>query len=738
MSNKRNKKKSSISMIKKFVGSTKRVVESIKQKTTPAREFMSKGRTLAMILEIVVASQFLGWPVNSIMLGKLPHILCIIMAAVVLVIFAEFLNLVIKIIFGGGKRCKSYFLTSFASVFAINMIANQANAVVGAILMSFLLVLSVDILGRTILGFIKTHRFKQIAAYIAGVLSLTYLIFFAVFYRGDCFGKSRIDFYNSIRGDIDTSATDFSTYLENGAYSVKTLSYGPDESDDMVTNTIDLTKFKDAKETEDPMTGLIRLISDKDFEKTPVKGQIWYPEGKKNCPVFFIVHGNHESSVPSYLGYEYLGTYLASNGYVVVSVDENIINEIQTNNDLRAYLLLENMKVILDLSEHSDNPLSGMIDVDKIAIGGHSRGGEMVATAYLFNELDNYPEDGNIKFDYHFNISSIVAISPVVDQYMPVGHSVEISDVNYLLLHGANDQDVSTMMGEKQYNNISFTKDSDEFNFKSSVYVLGANHGQFNSLWGQYDTPIGKGFLNTNHFLDESDQKKIAKAYIRTFLDTTLLKDESYITLFSDASSYAGDLPDTIYITNYEDSDTTVLCSFDDTVDISNYDSGANVDVTGADRWTIVPYERGNGGEGEDFVLNLKWKEKSEPSIGIDFPAIDISEGYISFGLADMREDTEKIDEEVNYKVVLTDASGNKVTVSRPVMIYPSLATQLFKQDIFFKNYEYKHQMQTVKITSKMFKQSKFDFSSVVKMTILLDGTTEGEIIIDDVGYRNY
>ena len=33
---------------------------------------------------------------------------------------------------------------------------------------------------------------------------------------------------------------------------------------------------------------------------------------------------------------------------------------------------------------------------------GHSRGGEAVATAALFNTLSYYPEDANIRFDYHY------------------------------------------------------------------------------------------------------------------------------------------------------------------------------------------------------------------------------------------------------------------------------------------------------------------------------------------------
>ncbi len=721
-------------LIKRIWNGIKKPFKFLWKKSGPAREFMGKGRAGGMILEIIVASQLWSSGTYFTFLGKIPLILCVVITAVIWVIFAELLNLIIKIVFGGGKRCKSYFFTSLMAVGSMNTISDQFGAVPGMLIMTFLLVLSSDITGRIVWSFIRTRRFKQVFAYAAGVLSVSYLILFAFFYHNDNFGESRISFYNGIYQQ--ESYTDgFSSYLENGPYSVGTLSYGPGEGEDLAAGTIDLSVYDYIEDAEDPLSALTRAVSDYDFAKTPVKGQIWYPEGQSNCPVFFIVHGNHDSTTPSYLGYDYLGEYLASNGYAVVSVDENIINELGTNNDLRAVLLLENMKFLLDQSSSSGSLISGLIDPEKIAIGGHSRGGEMVATAYLFNELDSYPEDGSIKFDYHFNITSIVAIAPVVDQYRPVSRSVELSDVSYLLLHGSNDQDVSIMCGEKQYNNIKFTGEAGDYMIKSEVYILGANHGQFNSLWGQYDSPTGKGYLNTYNFIAGDEQKLIAKAYIRTFLDLTLLGDDTYLSLLKDVSQYTGDLPDTVYITNFEDSDRVTLCSFDRTTDISDYGNGTSIDVTGTKCWTIEPYTRGDGGEGEDYVLSLSWEEDSSPAIIVDFDPIDISDGYICFGIADMREDTEDLEEGLDYTVTLKDANGNEVSITRPVFVWHSLAVQLWKQDVFFGSYEYKHQIQGVVITPDMIGQADLDLAQITGMTITTDGTAEGEIIIDDIGY---
>ena len=734
--------------VKSFFGKLWRGIKKpfgfIKRKTEPAREFMKTGRAGGMIAELFLAVAFMFWIFDGMTNNKLPWLVMFLVTTIILLLSVGLLNLILKIIFGAGKRCKLYFFVAFFSVCANNLIGNMFHAIILAILMSFLLTLSVDVLGRCIWSFIKSRKFKQVFAYVVTVLSIAYIGYYISFFFNDNFGKSRVDFYSQIPVANSEQVSGFDGYLENGQYKVAALTYGPESSDDLVTETLDYTVF-DSVRDRGGFTAVTDLFIDYDFKKVPVKGKIWYPEGESDCPVFFMVHGNHDSNIPSYLGYEYLGEYLASNGYVVVSVDENIINATGEGNDKRAILLLDNMKFIFEQNKLDSSILSGLIDEDKVAIGGHSRGGEMVAAAYLFNDLEAYPEDGNIKFDYHFNITSIVAISPVVDQYMPVSHSVEISDVNYLLIHGANDQDVSSMMGEKQYNNVTFSyeekdtsgKNSEDKDYlKSSVYILGANHGQFNSLWGRYDLDgASNHYLNTNYFIDEADQKLIAKAYIRAFLDSTLGIDDTYESLLSDISGYRSYLPKTVYITNYSDSDFIDLVTFDDTVDIANFESGASVECTGTDTWTIAQYARGDGGEGENYVFDCSWEKGSEPVVEVTFPEIDISNGCISFEVADLREDTEKLQEGLKYSVELEDTSGKTVTVENPVLVYHSLAVQLYKQEVLAGKYEYKHQLQRVAIEPSMFGDAKFDYSKVVAMRIITDGTDAGELLINNIGY---
>ena len=721
---------------KKVWGGIKKPFSFIKRKTAPARNFMKAGRPGGMIAEALTGILFTGWVVGESFNEKLPVWLDYLIAAAVLIAVTEIGALLLKPLVGGSKRCKAYFWMALFCVMFVNFVGTQGSLTGQAFLMSFALALSADVFGRILWGFAKTKRFKQVFAYIAFVIAGAYIGAYCYFLASDTFGDSRVAFYNGIEVPSSEQVTGFDEYLMNGPYSVATLSYGPGEEDDILTETLDYTKF-DSIANRGGLDALFDPIHGYEFDKVPVKGKIWYPEGETNRPVFFMVHGNHDSWVPSYLGYDYLGEYLASNGYVVISVDENIINATGEGNDKRAILLLDNMQTILDLNKDEESKIFGLIDEERIAIGGHSRGGEMVATAYLFNDMDVYPEDGNIKFDYHFDITSIVAISPVVDQYMPVQLAVEISDVNYLLLHGSNDQDVSDMMGEKQYNNVTFSDDSDEFNLKSSVYILGANHGQFNSRWGQYDMAgLTNCYLNTYNFIDEAEQKLIAKAYIRTFLDTTLGEDDTYESLLSDYTAYTDYLPDTVYITNYSDSDYVSICDFEDTVYINRYDGNVKVRCYGCGTWTLEEYDRGRGTNGEDYVLFCCWDEEHEPMVRMDFPYVNIRQGCLTFSIADMREDTEELQEGLAYTVELKDMMGNTVKTENTELIYHSLAVQLYRQDVLFNSYEYKHQLQTVHVTPDMFEDAEnFDFTKVNSITIYFDGSEEGSVIINNIGY---
>lgn len=377
----------------------------------------------------------------------------------------------------------------------------------------------------------------------------------------------------------DFPVLDLSDPSLDGSFPVRSLTYGhgddrrPEfgEKADLITPTVNGRPFVGQL---DGWKGKLRNhYWGFDRSVLPLNGRVWYPEGEGPFPLVLIVHGNHNMRDYSDPGYEYLGQFLASKGYILVSVDQNFINGDWTKNynkenDARGWLLLEHLKVWRDWNSEDGHPFFQKVDLDNISLMGHSRGGEAVCVAAAFNKLDHYPDDARVKFDYHFNIRSIVSIAQVDGQYLPSFRPTPLENINFLLLHGSHDADVSSFSGDKQYKRISFSKDG--YFFKTSIYIYRANHGQFNTVWGDSDSgPPYKNLLNRKVLIPGEDQRKIGKVYICAFLDLTLKGKNDYLPLFKDYRYGANWLPATYYINRFADSKTTFIADYDEDIDVT-------------------------------------------------------------------------------------------------------------------------------------------------------------------------
>ena len=305
------------------------------------------------------------------------------------------------------------------------------------------------------------------------------------------------------------------------------------------------------------------------FNKMPVNGRVWYPDGPGPFPLVLIVHGNHNMKDFSDPGYGYLGELLASRGFILVSVDENFLNGgISRENDARGWMLLQHLKQWKRFNDSTGSPFQGKVDMNRIALMGHSRGGEAVAVAGAFNRLTHYPDDATVKFDFGFNIKSLVAIAPVDGQYRPSDKPTPLTNVNYFLIHGSHDGDVSTFSGLPQYERVKFTDGGDWF--KSVFFVYRANHGQWNSVWGNKDNgPRSGRFLDLRGLMPEEAQRKFAEVTITAFLEATLNSKREYLPLFRDHRVAGGWLPKTMYTTRFEESTFKAAADFEDDVDVT-------------------------------------------------------------------------------------------------------------------------------------------------------------------------
>ena len=424
-----------------------------------------------------------------------------------------------------------------------------------------------------------------------------------------------------------------------GIYTVKTLTYGSGEDQkrpEYGEHAAIKTKPVDGSALVERWKGKAGDIRTEywgfDDEALPLNGRAWYPDGNGPFPLVLIVHGNHQMEDYSDPGYDYLGELLASRGFILVSVDENFLNltitdiasyfknkwtgidfnaSLKEENDLRAWLLLEHLKVWRDWNQTMDSPFHQKVDMENIAVMGHSRGGEAAAIAACFNRLPAYPDDGNVQFDFNFNIKSVVAIAPVDGQYKPTRKGTPLENVNYFVLHGSHDGDMTSFHGSIQYDRVDFADEHDWF--KSYLYIYGANPGQFNTSWGIFDNAgFGARFLNTRNIMPAEEQQQIAKVYISAFLEATLKDQKGYIRLFRDYRVGEHWLPDSIYLNQFEDSTYEFFCTFEDDINLltteltGGHISGASLTVWKEKKVNI------KWGSRESNAVYLGWYNKKE------------------------------------------------------------------------------------------------------------------------------
>ncbi len=264
-------------------------------------------------------------------------------------------------------------------------------------------------------------------------------------------------------------------------------------------------------------------------DEIPINGRLWVPEKEGKYPIISIIHGNHSMQEYSDDGYNYLGEYLSSKGYIFNSVDQNFLNgswegdfrgkEMTT----RSWHFLENLSYLKKLNSDSLSILFNKIDFNKVVVVGHSRGGEAVNLASRFNKLSTFPDNGNVKFNYNFNIIGIVTIAPTDYRY---NRNYKLENINYLSLQGSMDSDEESFFGLRQSNRISNSIDS---LLNVNILIEGANHSQFNTSWGSDDSGFpSKYLINNKGIIPDWMQRKILKFYLFNFVE--------YITGNSDSA----------------------------------------------------------------------------------------------------------------------------------------------------------------------------------------------------------
>jgi hypothetical protein len=459
-------------------------------------------------------------------------------------------------------------------------------------------------------------------------------------------------------------------------------------------------------------------------------------------------------------GYAYLGELFASRGFITVSVDENFLNgDIRSENDARAFVLLEHLKVWRKWNKTTGHAFEDKVDMDRIALIGHSRGGESVAHAAAFNRLSHYPDDANVTFDYNFSIKSITAIAPADGQYKPAGHLTPLENINYLVIHGGHDADAVIFMGIRQFSRVHFTDDN--FWFKSAVYIYQANHSRFNTAWGKLDHKEPKGWLiNAKPIMGMKKQRQVAKTILSAFLETTINEKEEYLPIFQNIRNAAAWLPEDIYVNQYQDSNFKVIANFEEDIDVTTTStsggklSGQNLVVWKEAhvpfRVKVKPSIVKTTVENSTVILGWNNADPEKPVLKEDgsysitlSPEICNELGLnrnvkLGFSIGA----TEKAPSHpLDLSLELRDREGNhaRIPLSSVGLIHPPLDVRISKWKWLEKKYFSvfsERILQTFEIPLSQFSQANpaFDPCKLKSIRFVFDRSLTGEIMLDDIG----
>lgn len=233
-------------------------------------------------------------------------------------------------------------------------------------------------------------------------------------------------------------------------------------------------------------------------ENLEIRGALYYPNDRTEpSPLVVLVHGNHGScdagtdnataSCTQYkrneAGYAYLGENLATWGYTVFSVSQDQLMLRQDNPKgkgmhQRRLLIAATLDALTAANAPGGLPLgpnatigttlAGRLDLTRIGLMGHSRGGDAVASFIDYNRIRT---DGP-----RYPLRGVISLAPVdYERKAPYG-------TPFMSILPWCDGDVSNLQGARLFERSQYINGADPFPRLQSSQ-LGANHNWYNTVW---------------------------------------------------------------------------------------------------------------------------------------------------------------------------------------------------------------------------------------------------------------
>jgi hypothetical protein len=332
--------------------------------------------------------------------------------------------------------------------------------------------------------------------------------------------------------------------------------------------------------------------------------------------------------------------------------------------------------------------------------------------------------------------------------------------VNYLTVHGNMDGDVQSFEGIGQYSRVGFS--GEDYRFRSSLYIVGANHGQFNTTWENMDTSPFRGWsLDTSRLMPREAQRDVARVYFSAFLEIVFNDNLEYLPLLKDARYGANWLPNTFFINQFSDSNENIVVDFENDIELSTLDGdGGEVETFNLSRWYEVANEL-KFDELDTHSLVVAWdkgfaRETARVNFTLGEPVsgqvlvASLSSAGISSTPADWEGEAEQNLEEtdlssaeddaselLDWTIELVDGQGNRANslLSADSKLYPLIKGIPYRakfldstepEEVLFRRFE-------IPINEFQLVSTEFDSSTISQINFIFDQVAKGAIIIDSI-----
>jgi hypothetical protein len=402
--------------------------------------------------------------------------------------------------------------------------------------------------------------------------------------------------------------------------------------------------------------------------------------------------------------------------------------------------------------------------MDNIMLVGHSRGGEAVSIAAAYNKLPYFTDEAKEKFNFNYNIKGVVALAPTDYRY---NRQIILKDINFLSIQGSYDADEVSFWGMRPYRRLQYTDSISRF--KSGVYIHHANHGQFNSTWGNSDfgAPT-KWLLNLEPLLKEEQQQETAKVFVSAFAEATLKNKQEYNAIFKNVAVAKQWLPTEHYLTHFESSNLLSIADFEEDLDITTAKDSTRLQATDVALWKeqILPTRDKNSQENSGVILGWDYEnskssaKKSVYEVGLSNAATSLfslesslqitlgagNHKWLEVNLTDEEKKDKKDDEkrevpQLDFTIQLTDILDQTVAikVSDVKGIPKPLKTRFTKYKFLDKEMigdDWEVQLQTYHFPIPIFttKNANFNIEQIKSLKFIFDQTDYGVVVVDEIG----